>query len=328
MRAVILFLFFIPVKSLACVEVVENTRVNEMTYNFYADNGADSCVRLPHVRKDFNPQGVHITDKDIAYISMHHKETKLPSRVVQADAKTGKVLKTYQLMGSEHRGYLGTVRSVSLFDKGRKFVVPTEKAFCMFDKKNAKRAADGSYKAHLIACQEQGLEGSVISSISYGPNKNGQKYIWAVGSVSSKKTSKIFGYKIVGNRILKQPTYKFAVPKSVTQVESLAILNSAPNKYNFLLASSKGLKSSNMYEVEYAYDEKAKTYKPKLTSHRDIANSRNPASVVSSKSSDKLHKNVNLKKSSPKYLRENLPTIHQSVQSMMIKNLPMRPPGE
>jgi hypothetical protein len=43
MRPLIIILFCaIPLDVWACVEVIENSRVNEMTYNFYADNGADT----------------------------------------------------------------------------------------------------------------------------------------------------------------------------------------------------------------------------------------------------------------------------------------------
>lgn len=319
---IIILLCAIPLDVWACVELIENSRVNEMTYNFYADNGADSCVRLPYVRKDFKAEGVHITDKDIAYISMHHKDEKLPSRVVQSDAKTGKVLKTYNLMGSGSRGYMGKVAAISLFDKDTKFVVPSKNSLCIFDKRNATRSMDGTYKAPLIFCQEQSIENRRISFISHAPNNNGGKYIWAVASKPGKKSSKIFGYKILKDKILKVPTYTFSVPKSVSGVDSLAVLKEDKQKYSFLLKSKKGINMSQVYRIDYAYDNKRKKYKHTLTASNFTKSNRKPASLASV---DEFI-DVKLPKKSPEYLKTNIPTLHQTLQTMRIKNMPMMPP--
>ncbi len=319
-------IFFISIKSFACIDIIENKRFHEMAYNFYANNGADNCIRLPYVRKDFKPQGVYITNQNTVYISAHHKEAKLASRVLQAHGKTGEIVKVYHLMGSEYRGYLGKTEAISLFDKGSKFVVPTQKAFCIFDKKNAKLAADGSYRAHMLGCQEQELEGGTISFITYSFNKKGQKYIWAIVSMKKKNRSKIFGYKVVKNKILKQATHKFNVPKSLSNVESLAVLDSSFKKYSFLLGNSN-IHSLKMYDIEFTYDEVNKSYNYNLMVHKNDEGNRSLASIRKLKRKSKgFHKRVSLKEAAPEYLRKNLPALHQGVQAMVKMNLPMMPP--
>ncbi len=321
---IIAFLFLLPLESHACVELIENSRVHEMTYNFYANNGQDSCVRLPYVRKDFEAKGVHITNEDIAYISMSHKDENLSSRVVQSDAKTGKVLKTYDLMGKNSRGYKGAVDSITLIDKNSKFAVPSKDSICVFDKRNASLSLTGLYKAPLLFCQKQkNLFDRQITFLSHSPNQKGAKYIWVV-SKKRGETSKIFGYKIIGKRVLESPSYTFDVPKAVSGVESLAILKEVEDSnYSFLLQTKKGINLSKMYKVDYKYNRGTQKFTSTLTAQNFKNQSREPASKLLALS-DEI--NLKLPKKSPKYLKENIPTLHETLKSMKLKNLPFLPP--
>ncbi len=323
MRALVFLIFFISIQSFACIEIIKNSRANEEVYNSYADNKVNNCIRFPYIQKDFSPQGVHITDQNTAYISMHHKKTKLSSRIIQADVKTGKVLKVYELMGSEYRGYLGKIQTVSLFDNESKFVIPLKKAFCIFDKKNAKLAINGFYKAHILKCQKQELEGGIISSISYSSNQNNQKYIWTIVSKEKKNKLKIFGYKIVKNKILKQATYKFDLPKALSKIESLVMLDSSLKKHRFLLANSSSTHTLKMYEIKFTYNKLNKLYNYKLTAYKNNKDSRRPASITKIKKSKNLHKKVSLKESIPWYLYKNLPVLNKGLKTMIKVNSPM-----
>jgi len=238
---------------------MENKRVNEMTYKFYKDNGKDKCLRLPYISKNFSPQNMFMSDKKIGFISLNHNKQKnerahLPARVLQADLRTGKILRTYSLLGSGNRGLLKKVESVSLFDSETKFIVPTGKSLCVFDRKNAKKDYAGVYQAKLLTCQEQYTSaGGNFSTSNLSLNHNRQKYFWTV--FKSKSGSKIYGYKIVGSKILKKSSYSFALPKYMKTMKTFSVIPSN-NKYSFLITSGKGKLA---YQLNY--ERKASTSK-------------------------------------------------------------------
>jgi len=243
MKFALFVLLLVPFKALSCVEVLENMRVNEMTYKFYKDDGKDKCLRLPHISKNFSPQNMFMSERKVGFISMNHikqknEKTRLPARVLQADLRTGKVLRTYSLLGSGNRGLLGKIESVSLFDSGTKFVVPTGKSLCMFDRQNAKKNYAGVYQAKLLSCQEQytSSQGKFsTSNLSFNHNK--QKYFWTV--FKSKSGSKIYGYKIVGGKILKKNSYSFALPTYMKSMKAFSVIPTK-DKYSFLMTTGTG----------------------------------------------------------------------------------------
>jgi hypothetical protein len=226
---------------------MENKRVNDMTYKFYKDDGKDKCLRLPHIPKNFVPQNMFMNEKKIGFISVNHKKLKnetkdLSARVLQADLRTGKILRTYSLNGSGNRGLLKKVESVSLFDSETKFIVPTGNSLCVFDRKNAKKDYAGVYQAKLLSCQEQYTSSKGrFSTSNLSLNHNRQNYFWTV--FKSDKGSKIYGYKIVDGKILKKNSYSFALPAkyldSIKTIKTFSVIPSQ-NKYSFLIASGKG----------------------------------------------------------------------------------------
>lgn len=243
MRFALFILLLVPIKALSCVEVMENKRVNEMTYKFYKDNGKDKCLRLPYISKNFTPQNMFMSEKKIGFISMNHKKLKgetahLPAMVLQADLRTGKILRKYSLVGSGNRGLLNKVESVSLFDSETKFIVPTGKSLCIFDRQNAKKDYAGVYQAKLLSCQEQYTSSTgSFSTSNLSFNHNRQKYFWTV--FKTEKGSQIYGYKIVEGKILKKNSYSFSLPKYMKSMKAFSVIPSQ-NKYSFLITSGPG----------------------------------------------------------------------------------------
>jgi len=214
-----------------------------MTYKFYKDDGKDKCLRLPHISKNFSPQNMFMSEKKIGFISMNHNKQKnetvdLPARVMQADLRTGKILKTYSLRGSGNRVLLKKVESVSLYDSETKFIVPTGKSLCVFDRKNAKKDYAGIYQAKLLSCQEQyTTTKGQFTTANLSLNHNRRKYFWSV--FHSENGSAIYGYQIVGSRILKKHAYSFTLPKYMKSVKTFSVIPSQ-NKYSFLITPGQG----------------------------------------------------------------------------------------
>jgi len=237
-----------------------------MTYKFYKDDGKDKCLRLPYISKNFRPQNMFMSERKIGFISMNHVKQKnekahLPARVLQADLRTGKVLRTYSLLGSGNRGLLKKIESVSLFDSETKFIVPTGKSLCVFDRQNAKKNYAGIYQAKLLSCQNQytSSEGAFATS-NLSLNHNRQKYFWTI--LKSKSGSQIYGYKIVGSKILKKNSYSFQLPKYMRQMKTFSVIPSA-NKYSFLITAGSGKLAYQLnYEKSETSDEFSEpTYK-------------------------------------------------------------------
>jgi hypothetical protein len=279
MKFLILLLSLTSFKALACVEVMENRRVNDMTYKAYADDGRDKCLRLPYVQKNFNVQNLFFGSDKIGFLSLNHQKTnletkKLSSRVLQTNLRTGKILRTYSLEGSLSRGYLGHVKSVALFDNETKFAVPSGKSICIFDRKNASIDKSGVYHSKLLSCQEQNLSSDgAISNFKMSKNHNNENYLWTV--FKGKQGNMIYGFKVNKGRILKANSYKFDLPISVSNVSQFAVTHSKGN-YSFLISPDKG---GLAYQVDYSKGE-GSNYK--LASVNKFGQGRLPAANGSS----------------------------------------------
>lgn len=219
------------------------------------ENGLASkrhCFKIPYLKEGYIPQGLHITSKNVAYISMYHKDSLGVSHknsiVAEINKSTGKVRK-YTLPTKSHVGGL------AVFNKYSKFVVPDGKNFCIYNKYNLKRGY----------CQKQSIGSSKRTSgfsfIHYATDHKGVWHMWAgqfeVGK-KSKNGMHIFGYKVSGSKISKSPTYRFYVPPSVNRVQGVSVI--APkNKngiYNILVSQSYGDHPSTITLLKYKRYEK------------------------------------------------------------------------
>ena len=210
------------------------------------------CLKIPYIKQGYIPQGLHMTSKNFAYISMYHKDASgvsiKDSIIAEINKTTGKVRK-YTLPTKSK------VKGLEVFSNHSKFVVPDGNKFCVYNRLGKVRPY----------CQKQSMGASKRSNgfsfIHYAPDHKGVWHMWAgqfeVGK-KAKNGMNIFGYSVIASRISQDPTYRFYVPGSVNRIQGASVIppKIGNKNYKILVSQSNGDRPSTITLLNYKRLEK------------------------------------------------------------------------
>jgi hypothetical protein len=237
----------------------------------------DACIRLPYMSEGYIPQGIHITASNKAYVSMYHKDRggkqSENSIVVEIDINEKNELKRtttkYVLPTKSHVG------GIAIFDKEKRFVVPSGLKFCIYEKPTS------GYLIEDENCQIQSVGSSkkttAFSFINYAPDHNGKWHMWAGQFEYNKDYGNvfdgmhIFGYAVDGDSISENPSYRFYVPPQVDKIQGASVIapKNSTDDYKILVSSSYGPKPSHITLLTYDFHEPYH-YKYKYKSFKNV----------------------------------------------------------
>jgi|GEM_PF-5104798 len=259
-------------------------KTDEMaTHRKYKDlEDMRECHRIPHMQQNYVPQGLYINKKNIAYISLYHKDkykkSTLASEVIEYNLENSEIQRVYKLFKDSENIYKGHVGGVAVYDKYSKFAIVSEGTkICVFDvnkstkiseNKSKSRTSKKIYKLPLLECQEQNIgttsSTTGFSFVQYAKDHNGVWHMW-VGQFKTANNSNqgmhIFAYPVTKGKISQDYNYRFYVPKSVHQIQGMAVLKAEQGYYEFILSRSFGNTPSELTKVAYVFDSERKVFK-------------------------------------------------------------------
>ena len=222
-------------------------------------NKALSLWRIPWLEYDYIPQGVHVTEDDLVYMSMYHKDadgiSSKSSIIIKYSTATNTVIDVYHLKNSNGSNYMGHVGGLVV--KGDYFIVPYGSKLNFFKQSNATPVSgiESEIKSEFTTGVEFGESeyNTKMSFLSISKDHQNQDVLWT-GQFNKNNNvgSHILGYKIDSDGTVDPaPIYKFYVPETVNKLQGVTVLNASHDAYTLLLSRSYGNSSSYIYKVEY-----------------------------------------------------------------------------